>query len=424
MLRCSQMDYHFAVELRIYPSSKQKHMIAVNDGASRFVYNRTTANDRELYLLKKINVFSEPIQKRIEYLETVRSSKKELCNTIPFLSMDCVDSLAVDNAIKNHNAAWKRFREVPGTGVPGFHRKGYEQSYQTNAHYPKGSSHWDDGNVSFFWKSENEQVPHYIRLPKLGVIRFRCSDKMRNLLLNHRSNTRVGTITIHKDNCGDYYAVLQLSSDIPFVEELPKTGRNVGIDMNLTNLYTDSDGNVVPNPRYARNAKDKLAKAQKKLSRMAECAKKDGRSLTESSNYQKQWLRTAKLQRKVARSREEYLQVQTKQLVENQDLIVSEDLKVTNLLKNHKLAYSIADASWGKFFILLQQKSELYGKEYIRVSAQYTTQTCSHCGHVMSGGDRIALGVDKWTCPKCHTEHSRDYNAAKNILAKGLDFIK
>ena len=318
----------------------------------------------------------------------------------------------------------KQFREVPGTGVPGFHRKGYEQSYQTNAHYPKGSSHWDDGNVSFFWKSENEQVPHYIRLPKLGVIRFRCSDKMRNLLLNHRENTRIGTITIRKDNCGEYYAVLQLSSDIPFVEEPPKTGRNVGIDMNLSNLYTDSNGNVVPNPRYGRKTKDKLTKAQKKLSRMADCAKKDGRSLAESSNYQKQRLRTAKLQRKVSRSREEYLQVQAKQLVESQDLIISEDLNVTNLLKNHKLAYSIVDASWGTFFVLLQQKAELYGKEYVRVPAQYTTQTCSHCGHVMSGGNRIALGVNEWTCPKCHTEHSRDYNAAKNILAKGLDFIK
>ena len=139
-------------------------------------------------------------------------------------------------------------------------------------------------------------------------------------------------------------------SPIPF----PKTGSCVGIDMNLTNLYTDSDGNVIPNPKYGRGMKKKLAKAQRKLSRMKEAAVRDNRSLNEASNYQKQRLRTAVLQRKVSRSREDYLQVQTKRLVESQDLIVSEDLKVKNMLRNHKLAYGIADVTWGSFFILLQ----------------------------------------------------------------------
>jgi putative transposase len=117
------MKYHFAAELRIYPSSQQKHIIAVNDGASRFVYNRMTANDRELHRLKKTAHLCPAYAGRIEYLEQVRSSKRELVNTIPFLNEKDVDSLAVDNAIKNHNLAWKRFREVPGTGIPGFHRK-------------------------------------------------------------------------------------------------------------------------------------------------------------------------------------------------------------------------------------------------------------------------------------------------------------
>ena len=397
MRKCADMKYHFAAELRIYPSSQQKHIIAVNDGASRFVYNRMTANDRELHRLKKTAHLCPAYKGKIEYLEQVRSSKRELVNTIPFLNEKDVDSLAVDNAIKNHNLAWKRFREVPGTGIPGFHKKSYKQSYQTNAHYKKDAAGWEEGNVHFVKRSAGEQVPHFISLPILGTIRFRCSGKVLAML-----------------------ASLQLSSDIPFTDPFPKTGSCVGIDMNLTNLYTDSDGNVIPNPKYGRGMKKKLAKAQRKLSRMKEGAVRDNRPLSEASNYQKQRLRTAVLQRKVSRSREDYLQVQTKRLVESQDLIVSEDLKVKNMLRNHKLAYGIADVSWGSFFILLSQKAALYGKEYMKVPAKDTTQTCSGCGHVMKGEEKIPLGVEEWTCPVCGIYHLRDYNSARNVLQRGL----
>ena len=406
MRSCADMKYHFAAELRIYPSSQQKHIIAVNDGASRFVYNRMTANDRELHRLKKTAHLCPAYAGRIEYLEQVRSSKRELVNTIPFLNEKDVDSLAVDNAIKNHNLAWKRFREVPGTGIPG--------------HYRKDAASWEEGNVHFVKRSAGEQVPHFISLPMLGTIRFRCSGKVLAMLTSHKEDTRVGTVTIRRDNCGDYNASLQLSSDIPFTEPFLKTGSGVGIDMNLTNLYTDSDGNVIPNPKYGRGMKKKLAKAQRKLSRMKEAAKKENRPLNESSNYQKQRLRTAVQQRKVSRSREDYLQVQTKRLVESQDLIVSEDLKVKNMLRNHKLAYSIADVSWGRFFILLSQKAVLYGKEYMKVPAKDTTQTCSGCGHVMKGEEKIPLGMEEWICPKCGMHHQRDHNAAKNVLQRGL----
>ena len=115
MRKCADMKYHFAAKLRIYPSSEQKHMIAVNDGVSRYVYNRMTANDRDLHAMKKAADMCPAYRERVAYLEQVRSSKKELVNTIPFLNEKNVDSLAVDNAIKNHNLAWKRFREVPET---------------------------------------------------------------------------------------------------------------------------------------------------------------------------------------------------------------------------------------------------------------------------------------------------------------------
>ena len=127
------------------------------------------------------------------------------------------------------------------------------------------------------------------------------------------------------------------------------------------------------------------------------------------------------LQRKVSRSREEsYLQVQTKCLGDSQDLIVSEDLKVKKMFRNHKLASGIADVGWGSFFILLpSRKAVLYGKEYMKVPAKDTTQTCSGCGHVMKGEEKIPLGAEEWTCPVCGMHHLRDYNAARNVLQRG-----
>lgn len=420
MRRCNEMPYHIALELRIYPSFHQKRKVAVNDGAFRAVYNRMTGTDRELHSLRKVKIYSEPVASRIDYLQTVRSSRKELVNTMPFLSDKDIDRQVVDNAMANYRRAWDQFRKVPGTSIPNFHKKSYEQHYQTNAHYHSEDSCWDDGNVHFVWRSPNEQVPHYLKLPCLGEIRFRGSLKMIERVLSHRENTRVGTVTIRRNNCGEYYAILQFSSEEPFTDPLPKTGKSLGIDMNLSNLYTDSEGNVVPNPRFGKGASESLARQQRKLSRMAVRAKEESRPLSRSMNYQKQRLRTAKIQRRVFLAREECLQVLTKDLVKNHDLIVSEDLKVKNLMKNHHLAYSIADASWGKFFVLLKQKASLYEKDYIRVSPKYTTQTCSQCGYVMTGEEKILLGVDEWDCPECGTHHNRDCNAAKVILSRGL----
>ena len=163
-----------------------------------------------------------------------------------------------------------------------------------------------------------------------------------------------------------------------------------------------------------------MGKSAEKLSRMKETAVRNKRPLNKASNYQKQRLRTAVLQRKVSRSREDYLQVQTKRLAGPIDLIVSEDLKVKNMLRSHKLAYSIADVSWGRFMEFLGQKSFLYGKEYMKVPAQYTTQTCSMCGQVTKEKDKIPLGVEEWACPVCGMHHMRDCNSAQNILRRAL----
>ena len=120
------------------------------------------------------------------------------------------------------------------------------------------------------------------------------------------------------------------------------------------------------------------------------------------------------------RQRAEYLHVLSKQEVENQDFIAAEDLKVRNMLKNHRLAKAIADASWRKFLTMLQYKGILYGKTVVLVPPRNTTQTCSQCGYVMKGEERLTLSDREWMCPNCRAVHKRDTNAAQNILNRGL----
>jgi len=411
MRPCNEMQYHIGMTLRLRPDEHQQHIIAVNDGVRRFVYNKLVTLNREKYLLSKVTVYCKPVADRLSYVNDVLSSKTVFKQTAPWLASKEVDSCAFDNAFRAYRAAWNNFRRNPSFGVPVFKKKSYSQSYQTNAHYPKGANDLSDGNVRLIDRK-------HIQLPVLGSVRFQCSNKMRSILEDHTSGTRIGSIKVYRDNCGDYYCSLQLHSDVPFFDAMPKTGAVAAIDLNLTNLYSDSDGNVVDNPCFAAKAKSDVAKAQKKLSRRKCRAEAEGRSVYRSSNYQKQRLKTARLERKVARSREDYLNVQAKHLVENQDLIVSEDLKVKNLLGNHCLAFAIADVSWGRFMQLIAIKAEMYGKVYVKVPPQYTTQTCSACGHVMTGDEHIPLGVGEWECPVCGTMHSRDVNAAINILAK------
>uniref|UniRef100_UPI0022E2607E transposase n=1 Tax=Limosilactobacillus mucosae TaxID=97478 RepID=UPI0022E2607E len=174
--------------------------------------------------------------------------------------------------------------------------------------------------------------------------------------------------------------------------------------------------------RYYRTIKGKLAKAQRTLSRRQRRAKKEQRSLRESKNYQKQRLLVAKIHAQVFDRRHDFLQRTSTALIKNQDLVVAEELRSKNLLKNHALAMSISDVGWRSFLSMLSYKADLYDRQFITVSPKNTTQTCHDCGFVMGSDEteKLTLADREWICPKCHVHHIRDYNAALNILEKGL----
>ena len=144
--------------------------------------------------------------------------------------------------------------------------------------------------------------------------------------------------------------------------------------------------------------------------------------MQESKNYQKQRLLVAKIHARVFDRRHDFLQRTSTALIKNHDLVVTEELRSKNLLKNHALAMSISDVGWRSFLCMLSYKPGLYGRQFITVSPKNTTQTCHDCGFVMGsdGTEKLTLADRKWTCPQCHTHHIRDHNAALNILEKGF----
>ncbi|NRN79724.1 hypothetical protein IMAU50064_01989 [Lactobacillus helveticus] len=181
-------------------------------------------------------------------------------------------------------------------------------------------------------------------------------------------------------------------------------------------------GQWLPTPCFYRQAKKKLAHAQRVLSRRQRRAKQEGRNLRMAKNYQKQRLAVAKLHDKIRRQREDFLQVLSTALIKNHDLVVAEELRSKNLLKNHALSQAISDVGWRRFLNMLAYKAKLYDKEFITIDPKYTTQRCHQCGTIMgqNGCRKLKLKDREWTCPMCQTYHIRDWNAAVNILEKGL----
>ena len=412
----AQLPYHYGVKLRIFPSTEQKRLIKRNSDASRFIYNEMNGMNRELYQLKQVKIPITLVQQRIQTLkQRLRHPATGISNLHGWLNNHELDSLMKANAIKNYHNAWKLFHKVHQAGTPAFHKRRTEQTYQTACLYAKKVQ-----TLNMLTGSVRLLDQRHIQIPKLGRLRFKG---FPTKLLQKSQTIRIGTVTLSMDATGRYYVSLQLASEHPFVITPDQTTHGkIGIDLNLDNFLTDSTGNVVANPRYYRSMRGKLAKAQRKLSRRAIRAKKEHRTLRKSANYQRQRLVVANLQRKVANQRHNFLQLLSTTLIKNHDLVVAEELRSKNMLRNHALAMSIADVGWRTFLGMLAYKADLYDRKFITINPRNTTQTCSQCQFVMGtdGTHKLTLKDRDWTCPRCQAHHIRDWNAAKNILAKGL----
>lgn len=421
----TMQDFHFhtGIHVRAYFSDKQKQIVRFNGGAANFIYNRMVAVNRERHQLKKTAYLCPSDKARLAYLDNAYQDTKHLRNTVPFLNDSKIDGYAIANAKQDYQHAWNQFKKVKGTSIPTFHKIDNSYSYGTNCHYSKKSLA-DFNTVGLFEGSVRFLNKTHIVLPILGTVKIKGSSKMVSRLLARKDITRIGTVRVSLDNCNNGYLSISLASDSPFHDCYPKTHSAVGMDLNLTNFLYDSDGREVHSPKYLKKAEVKLKKAQRKLSRKLKTAKKDKRNYWECKNYEEQRIKLAKLHKHVANQRLDFIRALADEEVKSHDYLFAEDLKVSNLVKNHRLAKAITDSGWHMFLTELQHTASKRSKTCLLVNPKNTTQTCSNCGYVCHGDTRIALGTEEWYCPQCGTYHIRDHNAATNIEEVGLALLR
>ena len=359
-----------AYKYRIYPNIEQKVFFAKCFGCVRFFYNKSLSDMNDIYKAtgKMKNI-------------TPASYKEDY----PFLKE--VDSLALANAQLNRNIAFKDFikqRYKNNKDKPNFKSKRNDQSYTTN----------NQGSVKI---SSNHR---YISIPKCSKVRIKM----------HRDfEGTIKSITVSRTTDNKYYMSLLVETEIKPLEESKKM---IGLDLGIKDLIVDSNGHKYKNHKYLTKSQEKLAKEQRKLSKMVKG----------SNNRNKQRIKVARLHKKIQNQRNDYLHKLSKKIIDENQVIALEDLKVKDMEHKNKLARNITDASWSRLVTLLIYKANWYGRKVIKVPNNYpSSQLCSICGYKNS--IIKSLNIRKWTCPKCGSIHDRDINASKNILSKGIEIL-
>ncbi|EFE85908.1 RNA-guided endonuclease TnpB family protein, partial [Fusobacterium periodonticum] len=251
----------------------------------------------------------------------------------------------------------------------------------------------------------------YIKLPKLkSLVKIRLHREIKGI---------IKSVTISKNSLEHYFVSILCEEEI---EELPKTNKNIGIDLGIKEFATMSDCTKVENLKLTKEYEKKLKREQRKLSRRCKLAKDSDKKLSDSKNYQKQKKKVAKIHNKIRNKRKDFVNKLSIKIINNHDIICIEDLNIKGMLKNHKLAKSISDVSWSEFVRQLEYKANWYGRKIIKVPTFYpSSKTCSSCRNIK---ETLTLSERIYHCEYCGLEIDRDYNASINILRKGLEILK
>ena len=356
-----------AYKYRFYPTTEQAKLLAQTFGCPRFVYNHILRWRTDAFYQKQEKIGY--VQANAELTRIKRSGEFEWLNEV-----SCVP---LQQCLRHQQAAFKNFFEGRAK-YPAFKKKDHRQSIELT----RSAFAYKDGHL-YMAKSKEPLAIRWSRpLP--------CEPS---------------TMAISKDAAGRYF-VSCLCEFEP--ERLPITPKMVGIDLGIKDLFVTSNGHKEGNPRYTAKYAARLALAQRRLSK-----KKLG-----SANRAKAKAKVARIHAKISDCRLDKLHNLSRTLINENQVVCVESLKVKNMIRNPKVAKAIADASWGEFVRQLAYKGEWAGRSVVAIDQYFpSSKRCSCCGYTLS---KLPLSVRDWECPECGARHDRDINAAKNILAAGL----
>jgi len=365
-----------AFVFRIYPNRAQRELLSRTFGCVRLVYNHYLDRKKQLWEKSRQRMSYNACSRDLTILKKEKEFLKE------------VDSIALQQSLRHLDTAYTNFFKRKDSGYPRFKsRKRGKQAYTTV-------------NVNNNIRLEGGRI----RLPKLGAVKIRQRREVPE-------DWSLKSVTVKRVPSGKYYVSILFEYENQIEER--ETNRVLGLDFSMPDLYVTSEGEHCGYPKYFRQEEQKLARAQRRLSKMQKG----------SANYRKQKVKVAKIHEKIANRRKDFLHKRSHAIAEGYDAVCIEDLDMQGMSKALHFGKSVHDDGWGMFTRMLEYKLADRGGKLVKIDKWYpSSQMCSGCGHITA--EVKDMDVRVWFCDWCLEYHDRDENAAVNIRGEGQRLLR